>query len=91
MWRSVQDRQSHHLILLFLGSINLDEDNDEMISYETSERPIGKKTENEKLKKRKTSDDVVPIFFLPIGWNQGIKEENALWEKRMYVHCIGRT
>ena len=38
-----------------------------MISYETSERPIGKKSENEKLKKRKTSDDVVPIFFLPIG------------------------
>ena len=62
-----------------------------MISYETSERPIGKKAENEKLKKRKTSDDVVPIFFLPIGWNQGIKEENALWEKRMYVHCISRT
>ena len=44
----MQDSQSHHLILLFLGSINLDEDNDEMISYETSERPIGKKTENEK-------------------------------------------
>ncbi|KAK4604583.1 hypothetical protein RGQ29_012881, partial [Quercus rubra] len=42
----------------FTSSINLDEDNDEMNSDETLERPIGKKAEKEKLKKRKNCDDV---------------------------------
>ena len=47
----------------FASSINLDENNDEMNSSETLERPIGKKAENEKLKKRKNCDDVVPMKF----------------------------
>ena len=45
----------------FASLKNLDENNDEMNSGETLERPIGKKAENEKLKKRKNCDDVVPI------------------------------
>ena len=47
----------------FASSINLDENNDEMNSSETLERPIGKKAEKEKLKKRKNCDDVVPMKF----------------------------
>ena len=46
----------------FVSSINLDEDNDEMNSDETLERPIGKKAEKMKLKKRKNCDDAVPIL-----------------------------
>lgn len=46
----------------FASSINLDEENDEMNSGETLERPISKKAEKEKLKKRKNCDDVVPIL-----------------------------
>ena len=56
----------------FASSINLDEDNDEMNSDETLERPIGKKAENEKLKKRKNCDDVVPILSSQLD---EIKEE----------------
>ncbi|KAL4625982.1 hypothetical protein ACB092_05G063600 [Castanea dentata] len=56
----------------FAISINLDEDNDEMNSGETLERPIGKKAEKEKLKKRKNSDDVVPILSSQLD---EIKEE----------------
>ncbi|KAK4568828.1 hypothetical protein RGQ29_004302 [Quercus rubra] len=41
----------------FASSINVDEDNEEMNSGETLERPIGKKAEKEKLKKRKNCDD----------------------------------
>ena len=52
--------QSCHI---FASSINLDENNDEMNSSETLERPIGKKAEKEKLKKRKNYDDVVPMKF----------------------------
>ena len=37
------------------------------IPGETLERPIRKKVENEKLKKRKTSDDVVPRLFSQLG------------------------
>ncbi|KAK9991444.1 hypothetical protein SO802_026429 [Lithocarpus litseifolius] len=44
------------------SSINLDEDNDEMNSGETLERPIGKKAEKEKLKKRNNCDGVIPIL-----------------------------
>ena len=51
----------------FLGSINLDENNDKMNSGETLERPIGKKVENEKLKKRKLCDDVVPRLSSQLG------------------------
>ena len=51
--------QSCHI---FANSINLDEDNDEMNSSETLERPIGKKAEKDKLKKRKNCDDMVPIL-----------------------------
>lgn len=39
----------------FASSINLDEDNDETNTSETLERPISKKAEKEKLKKRKNS------------------------------------
>ena len=56
----------------FASSINLDEDNDEMNSSETLERPIRKKAEKEKLKKRKNCDDVVPILSSQLD---EIKEE----------------
>ncbi|XP_075649928.1 glutathione S-transferase T3-like [Castanea sativa] len=56
----------------FASSIDLDEDNDEMNSGETLERPIGKKAEKEKLKKRKNCDDVVPILSSKLD---EIKEE----------------
>ena len=56
----------------FASSINLDEDNDEMNSGETLERPIGKKAEKEKLKKRKNCDDVVPTLSSQLD---EIKEE----------------
>ena len=61
--------QSFHT---FASSINLDEDNDEMNSSETLERPIGKKAEKEKLKKRKNCDDMVPILSSQLD---EIKEE----------------
>ena len=61
----------------FASSINLDEDNDEMNSSETLERPIGKKAEKEKLKKRKNCDDVVLILSSQLN---EIKEE----KKRMH-------
>lgn len=51
--------QSYHT---FASSINLDEDNDEMNIVKTLERPIGKKAENEELKKIKNCDDVVSIL-----------------------------
>ena len=53
---------SHTVLSYIFGSINLDEDNDKINSGKTLERPMGKKVENEKLKKRKTSDDVVQDF-----------------------------
>ena len=56
----------------FASSINLDEDNDEMNSGETLERPIGKKAEKEKLKKRKNCDDMVPMLSSQLD---EIKEE----------------
>ena len=43
-----------------------------MNSGETLERPIGKKVEKEKLKKRKNCDDVVPILSSQLD---EIKEE----------------
>ena len=59
----------------FASSINLDEDNDEMNSGETLERPIGKKAKKEKLKKRKNCDDVVPILSSQLD---EIKEEKRI-------------
>ena len=56
----------------FASSINLDEDNNEMNSGETLERPIGKNAEKEKLKKRKNCDDVVLILSSQLD---EIKEE----------------
>ncbi|XP_065638528.1 glutathione S-transferase T3-like [Quercus suber] len=56
----------------FASSINLDEDNDETNTNETLERPIGKKAEKEKLKKRKNCDDVVPMLSSQLD---EIKEE----------------
>ena len=56
----------------FANSINLDEDNDEINSGKTLERPISKKAEKEKLKKRKNCDDVVPILSSQLD---EIKEE----------------
>ena len=67
-----------------------------MNSSETLERPIGKKAEKEKLKKRKNCDDVVPILSSQLD---EIKEENrrmhdekkestriALEERRELMH-----
>nr|POE58447.1 glutathione s-transferase t3 [Quercus suber] len=62
----------------FVSSINLDENNDKMNSGETLERPIGKKAEKEKLKKRKNCDDVVPILSTQLD---DIKEENRRMHK----------
>ena len=59
----------------FARSINLDEDNDEMNSGETLERPIGKKAKKEKLKKRKNCDNVVPILSSQLD---EIKEEKRI-------------
>ncbi|XP_050249138.1 glutathione S-transferase T3-like [Quercus robur] len=56
----------------FASSINVDEDNEEMNSDETLERLIGKKAENEKLKKRKNCDDVIPTLSSQLD---EIKEE----------------
>ncbi|XP_030949957.1 glutathione S-transferase T3-like [Quercus lobata] len=46
----------------FASSINVDEENEEMNFGETLERPIGKKAEKKKLKKRKNCDDVIPTL-----------------------------
>ena len=62
-------KQSCHT---FASSINLVEDNDEMNVGETLERPIGKKAEKGKLKKRKNCDDVIPILSFQFD---EIKEE----------------
>ena len=69
----------------FASSINLDEDNDEMNFGETLERPIGKKAEKEKLKKRKNCDDVVPILSSQLN---EIKEEKRRMhkEKKKSMH-----
>ena len=68
----------------FASSINLDEDSDEM--DETLERPIGKKAEKEKLKKRKNCDDVVPILSSQLD---EIKEENMrMHEEKKESMCI---
>ncbi|KAK4569016.1 hypothetical protein RGQ29_004424 [Quercus rubra] len=56
----------------FASSINVDEDNEEMNFGETLERPIGKKAEKEKLKKRKNCDDVIPTLSSQLD---EIKEE----------------
>ena len=56
----------------FASLINVDEDNEEMNSGETLERPIGKKAEKEKLKKRKNCDDVIPTLSSQLD---EIKEE----------------
>ncbi|KAL4610708.1 hypothetical protein ACB092_08G070200 [Castanea dentata] len=70
----------------FASSINLDEDNDEMNSGETLERPIGKKAEKEKLKKRKNFDDVVPILSSKLD---EIKEEKRrMHEEKKESMCI---
>ena len=63
-------KQSCHT---FASSINLDKDNNEMNSGETLGRPIGKKAEKEKLKKRRNCDDVVPMLSSQLD---EIKEEN---------------
>ena len=57
----------------FASSINLDEDSDEI--DETLERPIGKKAEKEKLKKRKNCNNVVPILSSQLD---EIKEEKRI-------------
>ena len=70
----------------FASSINLNEDNDEMNSGETLERPIGKKAEKVKLKKRKNYDDVVPIFSSQLD---EIKEEKKrMHEEKKESMCI---
>ena len=75
--------QSFHT---FASSINLDEDNDELNSGETLERPLGKKAEKEKLKKRKNCDDVVPILSSQLD---EIKEEKRrMHEEKKESMCI---
>ena len=70
----------------FASSINLDEANDEMNSGEILERPIGKKAEKEKLKKRKNCDDVVPILSSKLD---KITEENRrMHEEKKESMCI---
>ena len=59
----------------FASSKNLDEDNDEINSGKILERPIGKKAEKEKLKKRKNCDDVVPMLSSQLD---EIKEEKRI-------------
>ena len=57
-----------------------------MNSGETLERPIGKKAEKEKLKKRKNCDDVVPIFSSQLD---EIKEEKKrMHEEKKESMCI---
>ena len=51
-----------------------------MNSGETLERPIGKKAKNEKLKKRKNCDNVVPIFFSQL--NEIKEEKRRMHEKK---------
>ena len=51
-----------------------------MNSCETLERPIGKKAEKEKLKKRKNCDDVVPI--LPSQLDEIKEEKRRMHEKK---------
>ena len=67
IWKSTLDSQPHNLVILLQ-----DEDNDEMNSGETLERPIGKKAEKEKLKKRKNCDDVIQTLSSQLD---EIKEE----------------
>ena len=57
-----------------------------MNSGETLERPIGKKAEKVKLKKRKNYDDVVPIFSSQLD---EIKEEKKrMHEEKKVSMCI---
>ena len=70
----------------FASSINVDEDNEEMNSGKTLERPIGKKAEKEKLKKRKNCDDVVPMLSSQLD---EIKEEKRrMHEEKKESMCI---
>ena len=69
----------------FASSINLDEDNDEMNSGETLERPIGKKAKKEKLKKRKNCDDVVPI--LSSQFDEIEEEKRRMLEEKKESMC----
>ena len=75
--------QSCHI---FANSINLDEDNDEMNSNETLERPIGNKAEKEKLKKRKNYDDVVPILSSQL--DEINEEKRRMHEEKKKSMCI---
>ncbi|XP_050288896.1 glutathione S-transferase T3-like [Quercus robur] len=70
----------------FASSINVDEDNEEMNSSETLERPIGKKAEKVKLKKRKNCDDVIPTLSSQLD---EIKEEKRrMHEEKKESMCI---
>ena len=70
--------QSCHTIA---SSINLDEDNDELNSGETLERPIGKKAEKEKLKKRKGR--------IAMMWSQYFRP-NWMKSRKKRRECIRR-
>ena len=70
----------------FASSINVDEDNEEMNSGETLERPIGKKAKKEKLKKRKNCDDVVPI--LSSQFDEIKEEKRRMHEEKKESMCI---
>ncbi|KAK9991701.1 hypothetical protein SO802_026686 [Lithocarpus litseifolius] len=76
--------------LTFAGSTNLDEDNDEMNFGETLERPIGKKVEKEKLKKRKISNDVVSRLSYQLDEIKEQKRRMHDEKKGKYVHCNRR-
>ena len=70
----------------FASTINLDEDNDEMNSSETLERPISKKAEKEKLKKRKNYDDVVLILSSQL--DEINEEKRRMHEDKKKSMCI---
>ena len=57
-----------------------------MNSCETLERPIGKKVENEKLKKKKNCDDVVPILSSQL--NEINEEKRRMHEEKKESMCI---
>ena len=57
-----------------------------MNSNETLERPIGKKAEKEKLKKRKNYDDVVPILSSQL--DEINEEKRRMHEEKKKSMCI---
>ena len=69
-----------------LESIHLDEDNDKSNAFVDMERPLGKKAEKERLKKRKSQDNMVSSLATNLD---EIKEEKKKFhEEKMESMCI---